>query len=171
METEFRIGVIANTHGVRGEVKVFPTTDDPARFKKLTECFVRTKQGDVTLKKKSCRFFKNMVILGFEGIDTLNDVEKYKGLDLFVTRDHAVPLKKGEYYIADLLGADVYDETDAHIGTLSDVIQTGANDVYDVLLDDGRKVLLPVIPDCILERNVEEKKIKVHIMKGLLDER
>ncbi len=169
MENEFRIGVINNTHGLKGEVKVFPTTDDTARFKKLKGCFVRKKDGVKELKCTSCRFFKNLVILKFEGLDRIEDVEPLKGLDLYVTRENAVPLKEGEYYIADVLGADVVDEDGNHIGILKDVLKTGANDVYEVTMDSGKQVLLPVIPDCVLNRDIENKIITVHMMKGLID--
>ena len=169
MENEFRVGVINNTHGLKGEVKVFPTTDDTARFKKLKECFVKKKDGITELKCTSCRFFKNLVILKFEGLDRIEDVEPLKGLDLYVTRDNAVPLKEGEYYIADILGADVVDDEGNHIGKLSDVLKTGANDVYDVTMDNGKQLLLPVIPDCVLNRDIENRVITVHMMKGLTD--
>ena len=170
MEEYLKVGIITASHGVHGEMKVYPTTDDPARFKKCKTLYLQRKGVRELKKVESVRFSGEFVLLKLEGIETPEEVHTLRQSELYVDRAHAVPLEKDEYYIADLLGADVYDETDAHLGTLSDVIQTGANDVYDVLLDDGRKVLLPVIPDCILERNVEDKKIKVHIMKGLLDE-
>ena len=96
-------------------------------------------------------------------------MEPLKGLDLYVTRENAVPLKEGEYYIADVLGADVVDEDGNHIGILKDVLKTGANDVYEVTMDSGKQVLLPVIPDCVLNRDIENKIITVHMMKGLID--
>ncbi|MBE5957844.1 MAG: ribosome maturation factor RimM [Lachnospiraceae bacterium] len=169
MEEFFRVGVIANTHGIRGEVKVFPTTDDPKRFKKLKSAIIDAKREKIEVKVTSARFFKNMVILKFEEFENINDVEKYKGCDLLVSRENAVKLEPGEYYIADIIGADVYLEDGSEFGTLTDVLQTGANDVYIVKMKDGKECLIPVIPDCIIDRNIEEKKVVVHLLKGLLD--
>lgn len=169
MEDLFRVGVIANTHGVKGEVKVFPTTDEPERFKKLKSVILDTKREKINLDIQSARFFKNLVIVKFKGIDDINDIEKYKGCDLLVTRENAVKLKKGEYFIADILGADVFLEDGSRFGTLRDVMQTGANDVYVVDTTDGKEVLIPSIPQCIIERNIEEKKVVVHLLKGLMD--
>ena len=165
-----RVGVISNTHGIRGEVKVFPTTDDVNRFKKLKQVFVDTKKEYIELQPTSCKFFKNMVILKFKGIDNINDVEKYKGMDLLVSREHAVPLEEGEYFIADLINLKVIDEDENEIGILDDVMQTGANDVYIIhLKDSGKEVLLPVIDECVLDVNIEEGFVKVHILEGLID--
>ena len=165
-----RVGVISNTHGIRGEVKVFPTTDDVNRFKKLKQVFVDTKKEYIELQPTSCKFFKNMVILKFKGIDNINDVEKYKGMDLLVSREHAVHLEEGEYFIADLINLKVIDEDENEIGILDDVMQTGANDVYIIhLKDSGKEVLLPVIDECVLDVNIEEGFVKVHILEGLID--
>lgn len=108
-----------------------------------------------------------MVILKFKGIDSINDIEKYKGRDLLVTRENAIPLEEGEYYIADILGATVVTEDGEKFGVLKDVLTTGANDVY-VVEHEGKEVLLPVIPDCVLSRNMDTKVVTVHIMEGLL---
>jgi len=169
MEKLLRVGVIANTHGIRGEVKVFPTTDDVNRFKKLKKTILDTGKEHIELNVSSVKFFKNLVILKFKEFDNINDIEKYKGCDLLVTREHAVKLEEGEYFIADILGADVYLEDGSEFGTLKDVIQTGANDVYEIITKDGKEVLVPSIPQCILERNIEEKKVVIHLMKGLMD--
>lgn len=169
MDDFFRVGVISNTHGIKGEVKVFPTTDDPTRFKTLKQVFVDTGREQIQLTITGCKFFKNLVILKFKDIDNINDVEKYKGKDLLVTRENAIPLYEGEYYIADLIDLEVHDEADNKIGVLYDVMQTGANDVYVIHLDDGREVLLPVIDECVLDVNISAGFVKVHIMEGLLD--
>ena len=169
MEDLFRVGVIANTHGIRGEVKVFPTTEDPNRFKKLKEVLLDTGKEKLPLEISSVRFFKNLVIVKFKGIDNINDIEKYKGKDLYVTRENAIPLKEDEYYLADILGADLYTEDGKEFGRLKDILETGANLVY-VVMHEGKEVLLPVIPDCVKEISVEEKKVVIHLMKGLLEE-
>lgn len=169
MEDLLRVGVIANTHGIRGEVKVFPTTDEKERFKDLKKVILDMGKEQKVLEIQSVRFFKNLVILKFKGIDNINDIEMYKGKDLLVTREDAVPLEEGEYFIADLLDLDVYSDEDEKIGVLYDVMQTGANDVYVVKTEEGKEILLPAIDECILDIDLEEKRMTVHIMEGLLD--
>lgn len=165
----FQVGTISSTHGVRGEVKVYPTTDDVRRFKKLKEVLLDTGKEMLTLEVESVKFFKQFAILKFKGIDTLNDVEKYRMKNLFVTRANAVRLQKDEYFIADLIGLSVITENDEVFGELTDVIQTGANDVYVVTMTDGKEVLMPAIKECILSVDMENGQMKVHVMDGLLD--
>lgn len=169
MEDLLQVGAITQTHGIRGEVKVFPTTDDAKRFKKLKEVILDTGKEQVTLEIESVKFFKQFVILKFKGFDNINDIERYKGKNLFVTRENAVKLKRDEYFIADLIGLKVYDEDEQYLGTLTNVIETGANDVYEVTFEDGKEVLFPAIKQCILDVDMENRKMKVHIMEGLLD--
>lgn len=168
MEDLFRVGVIANTHGVQGEVKVFPTTEDPKRFDWLKEVLLNAGEEKIPLKIQKVRYFKNLVIVKFKGIDNINDIEKYKGMDLYVTRENAIPLEEDEYYIADIIGSEVNTEDGKFFGVLKDVLETGANLVY-VVEQEGKEVLLPAIPDCVKDIDTEEKKIVVHIMPGLLD--
>ena len=169
MEELFRVGVISNTHGIRGEVKVYPTTDNVRRFDDLKEVILETGKEQLILHVTSVKYFKNMVILKFKEFDNINDIIPYKGMDLLVTRENAIPLEEGEYYIADIIGSKVITDEDKILGTLTDVLQTGANDVYVVKTKDGKEVLLPSIEECILDRDIENKIVKVHIMKGLLD--
>ena len=167
MEDLLKVGVITTTHGIRGEVKVYPTTDAD-RFLDLEYVLLDTGREKRKLEIENVKYFKNLVILKFRGIDNINDIERYKGKDLLVTRENALPLEEGEYYLADIIGANVYTEDGNLFGSLEDVIETGANLVYSVQ-HEGKEVLLPVIDDCVKEVNVEEKKVIVHIMKGLLD--
>ena len=169
MENLLQVGAITSTHGIRGEVKVFPTTDDVNRFKKLKEVVLDTGKEQITLQIQGVKFFKQFVILKFKGIDNINDIEKYKGKSLFVTRENAVKLEKDEYFIADILGSTVEDEDGNILGTLKDVIVTGANDVYVVENEVGKELLFPAIKECVLNVDVEQSKITVHIMPGLLD--
>lgn len=169
MEERFQVGVITSTHGVRGEVKVYPTTDDPKRFKRLKKVILDTGKEQLILEIEGVKFFKQFVILKFKGFDNINDIEKYRQKSLYVTRANAVRLRKDEYFIADLMGLTVIDEEDKEIGVLKDVMETGANDVYEITMNDGRELLLPAIKQCVLEVNVEEGFIKVHILDGLLD--
>ena len=169
MEDLLQVGAITSTHGIRGEVKVFPTTDDVNRFKKLKEVVLDTGKEQLILQIEGVKFFKQFVILKFKGIDNINDIEKYKGKSLFVTRENAVKLKKDEYFIADMIGSTVEDEEGKVLGTLTDVMQTGAIDVYIVEDENGKELLFPAIKQCVLKVDVEEKKILVHVMPGLLD--
>ena len=163
-------GEIVNTHGVRGEVKVFPTTDDANRFKKLKKVILDTGMEKKELEIQGVKFFKQFVILKFKGIDNINDIEKYKGKSLYVTRENAVKLKKDEYFIADLIDMQVVLEDGTLLGILTDVMKTGANDVYCVESEKYGEVLLPAIGECILDVDVEGRKMTVHLMPGLIDE-
>ncbi|MCB7319058.1 ribosome maturation factor RimM [Lacrimispora sp. 210928-DFI.3.58] len=169
MEQLLRVGVITSPHGIRGEVKVFPTTDDPKRFKKLKKVILDTGKERLPLDVESVKFFKNMVILKFKGYDNINDVETYRQKDLLITREQAVKLEPDEYFITDLIGLQVEDEDGNAIGTMKDVLETGANDVYVVELNNGKELLLPAIKDCILQVDIEGGKMTVHVLDGLMD--
>ena len=169
MEDLLKVGVITSTHGIKGEVKVFPTTDDVNRFKKLKSVLLDTGKEKLTLNIQGVKFFKQYAILKFEDIDNINDVEKYKGGELFVTRENAVKLKKDEYFIADLIDMQVVSDDEALQGTLKDVLETGANDVYVIALADGRELLLPAIRECILSVDMDARVMMIHILDGLLD--
>lgn len=169
MEDKFQVGVITSTHGVRGEVKVFPTTDDPNRFKRLKEVILDTGKEELVLEVEGVKFFKQFVILKFKGFDNINDIEKYRQKSLYVTRQNAVRLKKDEYFVADLMGMEVVDEQNAKIGVLKSVMETGANDVYVIAMTDGRELLLPAIKQCILNVDMESNVMQVHVLEGLLD--
>lgn len=169
MEEFFQVGIVSSTHGVKGEVKVYPTTDDPRRFKRLKGVIADTGKERIALEIEGVKFFKQFVILKFKGIDTLNDVEKYRKASLFVARENAVRLNKNEYFIADLMGLRVFDDDGEEIGILREVMETGANDVYVIDMKDGRELLLPAIRQCVLDVNIEEGIIKIHILDGLLD--
>ncbi len=170
MDNYLRVGVISSTHGIAGEVKVFPTTDDNQRFKKLKQVFLDTEKGYIELEIERVRFFKQMVIVKFKGYDNINDIEKYKGKDLLVSRENAVPLADNEYFIYDIIDATVETEEGESLGVLTEVLTTGANDVYVVKLTDGKEILLPVIPDCVKEIDTENKRVVIHILPGLLEE-
>lgn len=163
-----RIGVITAPHGVRGEVKVFPTTDEPERFEELKNVWLNNGKSYVSLDIESVKYFKNMVILKVKQIPDRNEAEKYRSKELYVDREHALPLEEDEYYICDIIGAKVITDTEEEFGTLTDVLQTGANDVYVVKMKDGNEVLLPVIKECVLDVDVENGIVKVHIMPGLI---
>ena len=169
MEEYLRVGIFANTHGIRGEIKVFPTTDDISRFRTLKKLVMETKRKEqIPLEVEGVKFLKGMAILKFKGIDNINDIEKYKGSDLLVSREDAIPLEEGEFYVSDLIGLSAVDEQGQELGKLTEVIQTGANDVY-VIQGGGREYLLPAIGECILDICPDKGYIKVHMMEGLAD--
>ena len=169
MEDLLQVGIITSTHGVRGEVKVYPTTDDPRRFRRLKEVVLDTGKEKMNLEIEGVKFFKQFVILKFNGLDNINDIEKYRQKSLYVTRKNAVRLQRDEYFIADLIGLKVQDEDGKELGTVKDVIETGANDVYEVEMADGKSLLLPAIKQCILNVDVENGTMQVHVLEGLLD--
>ncbi len=168
MEEMLKVGVITSTHGVRGEVKVFPTTDDPARFKKSQRMILDTGKEKLPLTIQNVKFFKQFVILKFEGFNDINAVEKYKKCPLLVNRKDAVPLLEDEYFIADMIGLTAVTEDGEHFGTLKDVIATGANDVYVIDTEKYGEVLIPAIKECILEVDIAGGRIKIRLMDGLI---
>ena len=169
MEQKLQVGIITATHGLKGEVKVYPTTDDPGRFRRLKKVILDNGKVSVDLEIESVKYFKQFVILKVKGLDDIEQVEKYRKASLYVTRDNAVRLKKDEFFIADLIDMKVVNEDGSPLGTLRDVITTGANDVYEVALDEGGTVLIPAIKECILDVDVENAVMRVHLLEGLLD--
>ena len=168
MDNLLRVGVISSTHGIKGEVKVFPTTDDPTRFEDLKEVFIVFKNEKIKVTIKSVKFFKQYVIVKFKEFDDINLVEKYKSCDLIIDRKDAVELAENEYFICDLIGLNVVTDKGEDFGVITDVLTSSANDIYVVKHND-KEVLLPVIDQCVLDVNIEDKKVLVHIMDGLLD--
>lgn len=167
MDDLFQIGVITSTHGIKGEVKVFPTTDDNNRFKKLKDCMIEYKGELLPVRAAGCKFFKNMVILKFEDMDSINDVEKYRQCKIYVDREHAVTLKEDEYFMADLIGLAVMTEDGRLLGILEDIIQTGANDVYVVVDESKKEWLIPAIRECIRTVSLEKREMTVRLLKGM----
>lgn len=163
-----QVGVIATTHGIRGEVKVFPTTDDPDRFRMLKSVILDTGREQKPLEIEGVKFFKQYVILKFRGIDNINDIEKYRKMPLMIPRSDAVELEEDEYFMADIIGMRVETDDSKDFGTVKDIMETGANDVYVVDSTLHGEVLIPAIKDCILEVNVEEKKMRVRLLDGLI---
>ena len=168
MEQLLQVGVITQTHGVRGEVKVFPTTDDAARFKKLKHVMLDTGKETLPLEIESVKFFKQFVILKFKGFDNINDIERYKRCPLLIERENAVPLEEVEYFIADMIGMKVITDEGENFGILKDVMETGANDVYVIEHPSEGEVLVPAIKECILDVDIENRQMKIHVMNGLI---
>ena len=170
MEDRLQVGVITSPHGVHGEVKVYPTTDDVKRFSKLKEVYMQTKKATILLHVRSVKYQKNMVILGFKEFTTMNEVETLRQSPLLVDRKDAVKLAKDEYFVADLIGLKVYTDLEGELtGTLTDVLQTGANDVYEIMLEDNRLIYVPAIKDSNIEVDLSAGCIKLHVLPGLVD--
>lgn len=168
MEDMLRVGVITSPHGVHGEFKVYPTTDDMKRFSSLKTVWLDKGGSLLELHIMSVKYHKNMVIMGTEEYTTMNDAETLRDCDLLVKRQDAVSLGKDEYFIADLIDMKVVTDMGMD-GRLNDVMQTGANDVYVIELEDGRELLLPAIADCILDVDTASRTMTVHVLPGLLD--
>ena len=167
-EDYFAIGFIVNVHGLSGEVRVTPTTDDPSRFKLLDQVEVFFKSGSVKYPLQSARMHKTVIILKLKGVEDRDAAKLLIGGVIKITRSKALPLEEGEYYQKDLLGMVVVTEQGEELGCLSQIIETGSNDVYVITPRSGNKdILIPAIKDCILSVSVDEKKMTVHLMKGL----
>lgn len=172
MEDLFRVGCVATTHGIRGEVKVYPTTEESQRFKKYKEVLLKEPKGQKeprSMHIESVKFFKKMVIVKFKECGTMEDAELLRGAELYVSREKAVPLSENEYYIADLIGMHVDSDEGVALGVLDDVMQTGANDVYVVKREDGKEILLPAIKECVKSVDVKGRHMTVHLMPGLVE--
>ena len=168
MEELLQVGVITQTHGIRGEVKVFPTTDDAARFQELRQVLLDTGKETISLEIENVKFFKQFVILKFKGYDNINDIERYKRCALLVKRDDAAPLEEDEYYIADMIGMKVVTDKGEEFGILKNVMETGANDVYVIEHPSKGEILIPAIKECILDVDIPGRLMKIHVMDGLI---
>ena len=165
---ELEIGQIVNTFGIKGIVKVVPFTDDITRFDNLKKVYIKTKKGKKEYNIEEVKYHKNMVLLKFKGIENPEDAALLKNAYLLVDRKDAVPLPKNSYYIVDLLGLEVYTEEGVLLGILEDIYNTGSNDIYVVKDEKGKQILLPAISDVIKNIDIENKKITVHLLNGLI---
>jgi len=166
MQERLEIGQIVNTFGIKGEVKVTPFTDDMRRFDELKEVYVKNRKESKLYKIENVKYHKNMVLLKLQGIDKVEEAEMLRNGFLEIERKDAIPLEKGTYFIADLLGLEVYTEEGKLLGKVEDIYNTGANDIYVVKDELGKQILLPGIEEVIKEVKLEEKII-VHLIPGL----
>ena len=167
MENYFVVGNIVNTQGIKGEVRVMPTVDDVARFKLLDHIFVDRKGNIKEYEVENVRFHKQFVLLKLKGVDDMNTAETLKGTVVKITEDMAVPCEEDEYYIKDLYDMKVDTVDGEELGVISDVIFTGANDVYAVKNTSGNEILIPAIKDCIISVDVENNLMTVKLLEGL----
>ena len=170
MNDFFRIGIITNTHALKGELKVLPTTDDPSRFDDMPNITVKcseTSSTSTVYDIEYVRHQKGMIVLKLAGIDDINEAEKLKGCQIIVSREDALPLEEGEYYRSDLIGMKVITDEGENLGLLEQIYDSGANDVYSVTPSEGKPILIPAIKQCILNVDTENKLMTVHLLKGL----
>ncbi len=167
MQKRLEIGQIVNTFGIKGEVKVKPFTDDINRFDELKKVYVKTKTGIKQYKIENVKYHKNMVLLKLEGINRIEDAEMLRNLFLEIDREDAIPLEEGTYFIADLIGLEVYTDEGKLLGKVDDIYNTGSNDIYVVKDELGKQILLPAIKEVIKEVKLDEKII-VHLIQGLV---
>ncbi len=169
MQKYLEVGQIVNTFGVKGFVKVKPFTDDIKRFEELKTVYICKKAEMKEVQIEEVKYHKDMVLLKIKGIDDLTEAEKYKGLYLKIDRKDAKKLPEGTYFIADLIGLDVYSDDEKYLGKVDDIFPAGSRDVYVVKDELGKQLLLPGIPDVIKKIDLEKEKIVVHLLEGLID--
>lgn len=170
MEDFLYIGRVANTHGIKGMIKVMPTTDDPTRFELLEGILIEDIKGNTnSYTITSVKYFKQFVLLQLKEVTTMDEAMTLKQGIIKIPRALALPLEKNEYYVSDLYGVEVYTEDGEKLGLLKDIIFTGSNDVY--VIDNGTKngILVPAIKDCIKSVDIEQNKMTVHLLEGLVD--
>jgi len=165
-----QIGKVVNTHGVKGELKVIPLTDDPKRYEKLAKVYVENNGRIDEYKISGVKYYKKFVLLKLDGVDNLTDAEAFKELFLLIDRADAVKLPKDSYFICDIVGLKVYDEELGFLGTIEEVISTGSNDVYIIKREQGKDILIPALKSVVKEVSIDSGTMKVILPKGLLDD-
>ena len=168
MQKRLEVGQIVNTFGIKGEVKVTPFTNDIKRFDDLKKVYVTSRKDSKLYKVESVRYHKNMVLLKLEGINNPEDAEMLKNSYLEIDRKDAIPLEEGTYFIADLIGLEVYSDEGNLLGKIEDIYNTGSNDIYVVKDELGKQILLPGIKEVIKDVQIENAKIIVHLIPGLI---
>jgi 16S rRNA processing protein RimM len=168
LDNYFQIGIIVKPQGVKGELRVLPTTDDPGRFDWLDEVTVCTPGANKVYAIESVRLQKNMVILQLYGINDRDAAQALVNARILIPPEQALPLDADEYFVRDLIGLRVYEKNGQQLGILTQVIETGANDVYVVKTTDDKELLLPAVKSCVLSVCMADKKMVVHVMDGLM---
>lgn len=162
-------GKIVNTHGLRGEVKLVPWTDSPETFECIDYVYIKKKTGDERLDIENMKYQKNNLILKFRQIQSIEEAEKLKNKTVYIDRDALGELPEGVYYIADIIGLEAVDTDGNVIGTVTDIFNTGSNDIYEIKRDGKKNLLLPHIDD-VITVELENSRVVVRIPKGLEDE-
>lgn len=164
----FEIGQIVNHFGIKGMVKVNPFTDDISQFEEMETILVDKKGSLLEIQIEEVKYSKNQVLLKLKGIDTVEDAEKYRNCYLKLPREKARKLPKNTYFIADLIGLEVYTEEGNLLGKVEDIYNTGASDIYVIKDTLGKQILLPAIKEVIKQIDLEQEKIVVHLLDGLV---
>lgn len=168
MEKYLEVGQIVNTFGIKGQVKVTPFTDDIKRFDELKEIYIEKKNELKLFQIEQVNYSKNMVILKLKGVETPEEAEKLRNCYIKIDRKDAKKLPEGTYFIADLIGLDVYTDENKLLGKVDDIYNTGSSDIYVVKDELGKQILLPAIKEVLKQVDLENGKIIVHLIKGLI---
>lgn len=168
MKEKLEVGQIVNTFGIKGFVKIYPYVDDIQRFDNLKKIYIKSKKLNQKLEIEEVKYQKNMVLIKFKGIDTVEQAEKLKNAYVEIDRCDAIALEEGQYFIADLLGLEVFLDTGEKLGILEDIFNTGSKDIYVVKNEQGKQYLLPYMDEVIKEIDLEKGKITAHLIDGLI---
>ena len=168
MQKRLEVGQIVNTFGIKGEIKVTPFTNDIRRFDDLKKVYVKTRKESKLYNVENARYHKNMILLKLKGINTPEEAEMLRNAFLEIDREDAIPLEEGTYFIADLLGLEVYTDEGKLLGKVEDIYNTGSKDIYVIKDELGKQVLLPGINEVIKEVDLNNGKIIVHLIPGLV---
>ena len=169
MEKYLEIGQIVNTFGIKGMVKIKPFTENTKkRFDNLKKVYIKTKKEKKEYEIEEIKYHKEMVLAKFKGIETIEEAEKFRNSYLLINRENEKPLEKGTYYIVDMIGLEVYTDEGEKLGILDDIFNSGSSDIYVVKNELGKQILLPAIKEVIKNIDMENRKITVHLIKGLM---
>lgn len=167
MESLLEVGQVVNTYGIKGFVKVVPLVDNNNQFNDFETLYIQEKNKICELQIEEVKFSKNLVLLKFKGIETIEQAEELRNFYLQAKRSD-IKLEEGAHFIVDLIGLEVYTEEGKFLGKLKEVLQPGANDVYIVEDEAKKEILLPAIPDVIKKIDIEENKMIIKLLKGLI---
>ena len=166
-----KVGKIVNTHSLKGEVKVISSTDfEEERFKKGSKLLIT--RGNQLIREvvvQSYRNHKNFLLVKFEGIDSVEEAEKLKNLQIKIDSDEVGELEENEFYFHQIIGCEVFDENDKNLGEIIDILTPGANDVWVIKGENGKEILIPYIEDVVKKIDITSKKVIIEVMEGLID--